>query len=793
MIPEIFSKVLNMSMTASLVIGIVIAARFALRKSPKIFSYALWAVVLFRLLCPVSIPSPLSAFGFLDAGTAPNEGITTSIEYVEVYREVIEQPQPPAELPELPEMAEQVHTPNAETPKEPLSLKAVLPWLWLAGVVGMMLFGIVTYVRFRVHLTGAVPMERNVYLVDHIDSAFVAGVLRPRIYLPSDLPETEMSYILEHEKYHLRRLDHVAKHLAFLALSIHWFNPLVWVAFILSGKDMEMSCDEAVIQKLGEGIRADYSVSLLNLATGRKIIAGSPLAFGEGDTKGRVLNMARWKQPKKWVRILSFVLCIAILTACAANPDREVVISKNDGALESNIQQTAPNDPLGETSQEILYSDEFTSTDGSIEYTLNIGQTMSSSAMPVVEVVPHKFTSEDVKRIANTLFEGADIYEREPTKGWKLSKEQIQNMIARWSQYTNITAMAELLMMDSTDENVAAEVDYLKRQIEWYTEKLETAPVENSLTPCDWTFKKQSHYNNWEAEMLDEPDPNEPDVIYATVKLDDIEYCFAAETRDEADYKINTFDVTLSSGMGPDIDLMIYRAMLCRTAKPTDEQIRSISQKAQQMLDKMELGEWVITDTYVQTTVYNDIAEYTVEVEAVPVFNGASAIYGQATPAATAEDVYSAYYPVSRVLFGFSPNGEIIHFRFQSPVDVKEVKNTNVQTLSLDELMEIAKNNLILRDAHSGWGVSSDMIYMYEEVLGEMVCKIEITGFTYGLARINVANSDSYYYVPAIVFKGTSEYVGKDTGTVHLSSSDYYNGDFNLIWINAIDGSIIFH
>ena len=146
------------------------------------------------------------------------------------------------------------------------------------------------------------------------------GLFRPKIYLPSTLTETERGYILRHEQYHIRRRDYLVKFLAFLALCVHWFNPLVWVAFVLAGKDMEMSCDEAVVKELGEDIRADYSASLLSLATGHRIVAGMPLAFGEGDTGGRIRNLLKWKRPRPWVIAVCAVVCVGLIALCAANP-----------------------------------------------------------------------------------------------------------------------------------------------------------------------------------------------------------------------------------------------------------------------------------------------------------------------------------------------------------------------------------------------------------------------------------------------------------------------------------------
>jgi len=166
-------------------------------------------------------------------------------------------------------------------------------------------------------------LRDNVYLADHIDTAFVLGVLQPKIYLPSNVPERERSFILAHEQHHIRRFDPVMKLLAYVALCIHWFNPLVWIAFVLAGKDMEMSCDEAVIRKLGSEIRADYAASLLRLTTHKKLISGMPLAFGEGDTKGRIANMAKWRKPAKWLAGVCAVLCICVVAVCAFNPEED--------------------------------------------------------------------------------------------------------------------------------------------------------------------------------------------------------------------------------------------------------------------------------------------------------------------------------------------------------------------------------------------------------------------------------------------------------------------------------------
>ena len=191
--------------------------------------------------------------------------------------------------------------------------------IWLLGIATMAIYSAVSYFSLRRKLVGSILLRDNIYLADGIGSPFVMGFIRPKIYLPSALSEQEQSYIILHEQHHIRRGDHITKALAFIALCIHWFNPLVWVAFVLSSKDMEMSCDEAVVKKLGEGIRADYSASLLSLATGRRIIAGTPLAFGEGDTKSRIKNMLNWKEARPAVVFVSVVAVLLVAIVCGTN------------------------------------------------------------------------------------------------------------------------------------------------------------------------------------------------------------------------------------------------------------------------------------------------------------------------------------------------------------------------------------------------------------------------------------------------------------------------------------------
>ena len=256
---QVLPTVLNMSLTASVVIGCVLLARLLLRRAPKVFSYGLWAVVLFRLICPVSVTAHLSLLALLDAPVQEAAPYTSVVTYVPP-ESPIWPGTPAAQISPGPGNAGALSpspgVPQAEEPRggDPM---VIVSLVWLAGVTGMAAYSLVSLVRLRRRLVGAVPLEGNVYLADHIDSPFVLGIFRPRIYLPSSLPERERGYILLHEEHHIRRLDHVVKLLFFLALCLHWFNPLVWLSFLLLGRDMEMSCDEAVMKKLGAGIRQE--------------------------------------------------------------------------------------------------------------------------------------------------------------------------------------------------------------------------------------------------------------------------------------------------------------------------------------------------------------------------------------------------------------------------------------------------------------------------------------------------------------------------------------------------------
>ena len=307
-----FPDLMDINLTATIVIVFVICIRQFLKRAPKIFAYALWGIVLLRLLVPVSIESPMS---FVPERTE----FSSMVEVNEVLPEIqFETPQ---------DRADNEWYRENTAPGEPLvqtyrSLDAetYLTFGWLMGIAAMLIYSLISYGKLKRKVRVVIPLEKGIYIADDIDTPFVMGFFRPQIYLPGTLDQTEQKFIIAHEKHHIHRGDHIFKALGFLALTIHWFNPFVWAAFILSGRDMEMSCDEAVIRKLGEDVRAEYSASLLNLATGRRMFSGTPLAFDEGDPTERVRNLARWKKPAVWIILISLIACIILAVCLLTDP-----------------------------------------------------------------------------------------------------------------------------------------------------------------------------------------------------------------------------------------------------------------------------------------------------------------------------------------------------------------------------------------------------------------------------------------------------------------------------------------
>lgn len=321
-----FTTVLNMSITASYGIIALLLIRFLLRKIPKVFSYALWGIVLFRLLCPISFESPISLLSLLDVSKASQ---SNHLEYIPSNIGYMASPKIHSGLTSVDKVLST--SLPAATPYG--SINPMQVWLylggliWLLGILVLLLYSGLSYDRIKRKLATATLVRDNIYESEFIDTAFVCGIRKPKIYLPLGLDEAYTTYILRHESLHIRRYDHLAKPLAFMALILHWFNPLVWLAFSLMCKDMEMSCDEGVLKEMKEDSKESYSYALLALSTeGKNRSLVSPLAFGESHVKARIKNVLKFQPPSNKVVGLAVFVVVLLSGLLIANPLRQVVL-----------------------------------------------------------------------------------------------------------------------------------------------------------------------------------------------------------------------------------------------------------------------------------------------------------------------------------------------------------------------------------------------------------------------------------------------------------------------------------
>lgn len=501
-------------------------------------------------------------------------------------------------------------------------------------------------------------------------------------------------------------------------------------------------------------------------------------------------------------RRISFVSLIALVSlliaGCQNNPTGNAVTSKNDGAFNAGIIQNASEPESGQTVpliQTIQYSDSFSSTDDSVSFSLNLEKQFDYKTWPVVEVVPHYLTSEDAQRVASVLFGKAALYEKKPDAVLSYSRSEIQECIQRWLPYTNTEKLRELLGEDWSQgfaEDMASDI---KKGIEVFTEKYESAPEENSYEMCKWIFQPSCFYSYTAEELTDIDISRYNDEIDATSTINNIPYEIRFSKRDRTDYKLNYIIAYPYSEFSPrGIDDSIFRTLLCSTAKPDDAKMGSIAQKAQNMLDEMALGEWIVDSYSVVTMQEGEYAQYAIEVTAVPVFQGVPAIRCTQLGNLKSKASYASNYYLTDAHFRFSANGDLLLFEMYSTIDVKEVLNANVATLPREKLLEQAKSHLMLSDYYE-YGLGQDLLQDIEKDAKEALrCSVEICQIDEGMLRVKVPNTDeSYYYVPGIVLSGTIDYVGSKTGNFYASSGNglYDQRIVPLVAINAIDGSVI--
>ena len=321
-ISEVFAGILSMGGAAAIVIAAVLLIRMLMKRFPRKYAYLLWLIVGIRLVCPVAVTSSLSLFNLrilpeksnfaafeqkeevvpaekislgagLPEGTAAGQGRVR--EEIREDKKAAEDISLHGQVPSAPDPSD----PNSGSPTVFPEILQPAALVWLTGIALILLWNIYVMLHMRRRLRNAVLYRENIYQCSGVASPFVAGIFRPRIYIPFHLGETEENYILRHERYHIRRGDHLIKIAAFLILTVYWFHPLVWVSFFCMVRDMEMSCDEYVLVSMGQDIRDEYSRSLLAFATNRRRPSMSLPAFGESDTGKRIRHILNFHKKGK--------------------------------------------------------------------------------------------------------------------------------------------------------------------------------------------------------------------------------------------------------------------------------------------------------------------------------------------------------------------------------------------------------------------------------------------------------------------------------------------------------------
>ena len=311
---DVFLKLVNLSISASWLILAVLVLRVVLKKAPKWVMPLLWGVVALRLVCLFSIESALSLIP--SAETIPSEIVTETREPVLYEQATLDI----ATNPTLPSAAEVPVGVSRQQAQVDFNIYSVL---WLAGMAALLVHALVSAGKLKRKLATAILLRDNIYESEFVDSPFVFGVVKPNIYLPMHMDEGTAAYVIAHERAHLARRDHWWKVLGYLVLALHWFNPLVWVAYILFCRDIELACDEKVVKGLDGAARADYSQALLSCAAPGRAVAACPLAFGEGNIKMRVKSALHYKKPAFWVAAAA-VLAVVIVAVCfLTNPKSE--------------------------------------------------------------------------------------------------------------------------------------------------------------------------------------------------------------------------------------------------------------------------------------------------------------------------------------------------------------------------------------------------------------------------------------------------------------------------------------
>ena len=314
---ELFLKIVNMSISASWLVLVVLILRFVLKKAPKWVNILLWGIVAIRLICPFSFESALSLIP--SAETFPEKVISGPSFDVQTGITPVDN--------RINDYLGDRYFEGVTVPaNNGNNIMTILTIVWTIGILLLVAYTVISYWRLRRKVDTAVRYKDNIFQSENVKSPFVLGIIKPRIYLPFNMNGQDLEHVVAHEQAHIHRKDHWWKPFGFLLMTIHWFNPLVWLAYVLLCRDIELACDERVIKELGNEQRADYTQALVACSVNRRMIAACPLAFGEVGVKDRVKSVMNYKKPAFWGVVLAVIVCVFVAVCFLTNP-----VTKNNG------------------------------------------------------------------------------------------------------------------------------------------------------------------------------------------------------------------------------------------------------------------------------------------------------------------------------------------------------------------------------------------------------------------------------------------------------------------------------
>lgn len=657
----LFLRILNLSITASYIVLAVLVLRLVLRRAPKWMLCALWALVAVRLACPFSLESALSLIpstrtvnpaiveaadslpaepviqsGFAIIDERANEALTEltlpRLEPIDPADSLVEEPQDSVII----------------------SAVAVATILWLCGMAAMVLYGLGSFLMLRHRVRMAVRLKGDLWQSEAVTTPFVLGLIRPRIYLPFAMDRVTAGPVIAHERAHIRRHDPLWKLLGYILLSVYWFDPLLWLAYTLFCKDIELACDENVVRNLTPDARRQYATALLSCGVNRPGFAACPVAFGEVGVKERIKRVMKYKKPALWAVIFAAALCLAAAVCLLTDPAADAAIMAESPTF--SAAHTQANDEPSE-----------------VPYALPVtNPAQAPDPIPILQIRPRDISAEEAKTVVTALFGDADIYQY----SGELTKAELAETIAGWEERLSDREGIVADVGVDPDEYIAEFTPLL----EAYKAAYETASdvVEPKLT--DWTFHSHDYFEDQGRSAVDDGSSSTR-WIRATAEVNDLLYniwVINYNAEDEMEnYRTHCVDVFVD-------DLIIPREKINLLFSPTQEDIDWAYVQAERLLDQMGIENYAITDYEIW-----GVPNASLTVYARPVYDG-TPLLGFYRGTANAASSYYDGCNIEEESIAFRFNaGRLIGFDYSSPHEVVASKDLDV-LLSLEDALETA-------------------------------------------------------------------------------------------------------